>query len=256
MGGLFLTVLNMSLTASYVILCVMIVRLFIKKAPKAISYALWSVVAFRLTVPFSLESMFSLLPRGKSVVSVPVDVTGQLPPVNIIGTEIPVAGVKVSLFKAFVETGAYIWVLGMAVLVVYSLVSVYLLKRQLKGARLVEKNVYEAENLKTPFVLGVINPRIYLPAGLGNEERSYILMHEQAGDGSLFEPSIREFCTMPVSGKEIPGLADKMLEHYGNKEDILILQKENLAKHLRANGVGRAILYNSQGEVEFPLGNR
>jgi bla regulator protein BlaR1 len=78
-----------------------------------------------------------------------------------------------------VKIGSYIWVLGIIALLVYSLVSILLLKRQLKGAQLIDKNIFEAKNLKTPFVLGLINPRIYLPAGLSVEERRHILLHEQ-----------------------------------------------------------------------------
>ena len=80
MGGLFLTVLNMSLTASYVILFVIIVRLLLKKAPKFISYALWGVAAFRLIVPFSFESMFSLMPRNTNAVPIPHDIIYQQNP--------------------------------------------------------------------------------------------------------------------------------------------------------------------------------
>jgi len=77
MSELFLAVLNMSLTASYVILLVIIVRLLLKKASKATSYALWSVVAFRLLVPFSFESMFSLIPRNTNAVPIPHDFISQ-----------------------------------------------------------------------------------------------------------------------------------------------------------------------------------
>jgi len=80
MSGLFITVLNMSLTASYVILFVIIVRLILKKAPKVISYALWGVVAFRLIIPFSFESMFSLMPRNTNSVPIPRDIIYQQSP--------------------------------------------------------------------------------------------------------------------------------------------------------------------------------
>jgi len=79
--------------------------------------------------------------------------------------------------------------------------------------------------------------------------------YEQARDGSEFTPSIRKFCTMPVSGQEIPGLADKILKHYGDYEDIRNLQRENLRKHLKGNNITDATLTNSRGEVEFSLLN-
>lgn len=82
----------------------------------------------------------------------------------------------------------------------------------------------------------------------------YILeKYEQARDGSEFGPSIREYCTMPVSGKEIKGLADKIFKHYTDYEDIRILLYDNLFKHLKKNGITDATLTNSRGEVEFSM---
>lgn len=89
-----------------------------------------------------------------------------------------------------------------------------------------------------------------------DENGNYILKeYEQAQDGTYFVPSIREFCTMPVSGKEISGLADQILHHYGNRDDIRNLQWENLYKHLKANGINDATLINPFGDVEFSMSN-
>lgn len=83
---------------------------------------------------------------------------------------------------------------------------------------------------------------------------NYVLeKYEQARDGADWLPSIKKFCTMPVSGKTIPGLAEKIIEHYGNDEDIHNLHFENLFKHLKANGIKDAILYNPSGEIEFSM---
>jgi beta-lactamase regulating signal transducer with metallopeptidase domain len=190
MSELFLSVLNMSLTASYVILFVIVIRLLLKKAPKFISYALWGVVAFRLIIPFSFESMFSLMPRNTNVVSIPHNIIYQQGPQINSGIEVvdsfvseslpaPTVGASVNPLQLYTEIGAYIWILGIMVLLIYSVVSVLQLKRQLKSAQLIEQNIFEAKNLKTPFVLGLIRPKIYLPTGLNVEERSYILLHEQ-----------------------------------------------------------------------------
>ncbi len=190
MSELFLSVLNMSLTASYVILFVMLVRLLLKKAPKFISYALWGVVAFRLIIPFSFESMFSFMPRITNAVPIPHDIIYQQSPQINSGIEVvdsfvsqslptPPIGASVNPLQIYVEIGAYIWILGIIALLVYSLVSILILKRQLKSAQLIEQNIFEAKNLKTPFVLGLIKPKIYLPVGLNVEERNYILLHEQ-----------------------------------------------------------------------------
>jgi beta-lactamase regulating signal transducer with metallopeptidase domain len=191
MSELFLTILNMSLTASYVIIFVILVRLLLKKAPKVISYALWGVVAFRLIIPFSFESIFSLLPRNTNTVPIPHDIFyQQIPQINsgikvvdsFVSESLPAPTVGASanpLQIYYMEIGAYIWILGIMILLIYSLVSVLLLKRQLKSAQLIEQNIFEAKNLKTPFVLGLIRPKIYLPVGLKAEERNYILLHEQ-----------------------------------------------------------------------------
>jgi len=91
----------------------------------------------------------------------------------------PVAEAGTKPFLNYLETGAYIWILGIIVLLSYSLVSVLILKKHLKSAQHVERNIYLAKNLKTPFVLGIIKPRIYLPVGLSENEKNYILIHEQ-----------------------------------------------------------------------------
>ena len=190
MSNLFLTVLNMSLTASYVILLVTLVRLLLKKAPKYISYALWGVVAFRLVIPFSFESIFSLMPRNTNTVPIPHDIIYQVSPQinsglkavdSFVNKSLPVqaAGGSVNPLQIYTAIGSYIWVLGIIALLAYSLVSVLMLKRQLKSAQLIKKNIFEAGNLKTPFVLGLIKPKIYLPVGLSAVERNYVLHHEQ-----------------------------------------------------------------------------
>lgn len=190
MSELFLIVLNIGLTASYVILFVIFIRLLLKRAPKFISYALWIVVAFRLIVPFSLESIFSLMPRNMNNMPISHDIIYQQSPRINSGIEIidsfvskslpaPTVTASANPLQIYVGIGAYIWIFGIMVLLVYSFVSILILKRRLKGAQLTEKNIFEAENLKTPFVLGLIKPKIYLPNGLNATERNYILIHEQ-----------------------------------------------------------------------------
>ena len=190
MSELFLSVLNRSLTASYVILFIIIIRLLIKKAPKVISYALWGVVAFRLIIPFSFESMFSLMPRNTNTVPIPHDIIYQQSPKINSGLDVvdslvneslpaPAIGASVNPLQIYIEIGAYFWILGIMILLIYSLVSGILLKRQLRSAELIEQNIFEAKNLKTPFVLGLLRPKIYLPVGFNDKERSYILLHEQ-----------------------------------------------------------------------------
>ncbi len=202
MRELFPTVLNMSLTASYVILCVMLMRLLLKKAPKVISYALWVVVAFRLVIPFSFESMFSLIPWRTNIVPIQHEViyyqspqvnsgqdaldsfvnkspSAQSPFDSYVDASVNMVETSANILENSMEIGTYIWLLGIMALLIYSLTSFVKLKMQLKSAQLIEKNIYEAKNLKTPFVIGLIRPKIYLPVGLDDTERSYILLHEQ-----------------------------------------------------------------------------
>jgi len=190
MGGIFVAVLNMSLKASYAIIIVIFVRFLLKKAPKTISYALWLVVAFRLVVPFSFQSAFSLMPRSTGVGLVYLGVSEKQMQGNygslqaealLVNNTFSVAQTEAGAFNLFdfADAGALIWVSGMALFLVYSLVSTFLLKRRLEDAEPSGKNVFEAKNIRTPFVLGLIKPMIYLPAGLGVEEREYILLHEK-----------------------------------------------------------------------------
>lgn len=89
-----------------------------------------------------------------------------------------------------------------------------------------------------------------------DDKGNYVLYdYEQAADGSYFASSIRDYCTMPVSKQEIPGLSDEILNHYGNYEDIRVLHRENLAKHLRTNGITDATLMDFYGQIEFTMDN-
>ncbi|NLC66671.1 MAG: DUF4829 domain-containing protein, partial [Clostridium sp.] len=190
MSKLFIEVLNMSLMASYVIIFVMLIRIPLKKAPKVVSYALWSVVGFRLIIPFSFESSLSIIPKSLNMAPIPKDIVYQQNPQIISGIRgvdtfinqsLPrtAIGASVNPLQIYTEIMAYVWILGIILLLTYGIVSVVILNNNLKGARLLEDNIYIAENLKTPFVLGFMKPKIYLPFSLKNDEKNYILLHEQ-----------------------------------------------------------------------------
>lgn len=191
MVGFFLDVLNISLKATYVIIFVIIIRQFLKKSPKIISYALWSVVAFRLIIPISFESVVSIFPENFNDITIPNEIIYQQTPEINIGMEIPKAIINeshtatpiindnINSFNLWLRIGAYIWIAGIIVLIMYSLISIVLLKRQLKSGKIVKENIFEVKNLKTPFVFGLIKPKIYLPYGIKDEERYYILLHEE-----------------------------------------------------------------------------
>ncbi len=88
------------------------------------------------------------------------------------------------------------------------------------------------------------------------KSKGFVLVdYEQVMDGSDFAASIGEYCKMPVSGQEIKGLAEEILKHYGNYDDLFDLQRENLLKHLKKNGIKDATLYNYKGEIEFSIKN-
>ena len=190
-------VLNMSLTASVVILAVFVLRLFLKKAPRIFSYALWAVVLFRLLCPVSFPAPLSLLgvlqnraEDGGRMEYISEDIGYQLEP----QVELPVPGVSgpvnqilpeanphgsVNPMQLLLWTAGCIWLLGAAVLLIYSLASLFRLKRKLKGAVREEEGIYRLSGTGTAFVLGLLRPRIYLPEGLEARERRYILLHER-----------------------------------------------------------------------------
>ncbi|MCD7738959.1 MAG: M56 family metallopeptidase [Lachnospiraceae bacterium] len=200
--NIFIEILNMSLTASVVILAVCVFRLFLKRAPKIFSYILWAVVLFRLLCPVSLESAFSLLGavNGGVVAEqgrmeyIPSDIGVQAQPqvqlpagamsetVNeATGASLPVANVgdSVNPMQVVLFVGARIWLLGVFSMTAYQLISLLRFRKCLKGAPCEEGNIYQLPGGGTPFVYGLLRPRIYLPEGLGDEERRYMLLHEQ-----------------------------------------------------------------------------
>lgn len=190
MSGIFLTVLDMSLTASYAALAVMAARFFLRKAPKIFSYALWAVVLFRLLCPFTFESNISMIPvytesipenivfeetapyNGNSNINtVNNPAQSSLPPIN------PPASVNSTDIMAGI--GAYVWIAGIIILLTYGVVSYFKLKTKLTTATLVNDNIFETDQISTPFVLGIIKPKIFLPVTISENELDYIIKHEQ-----------------------------------------------------------------------------
>lgn len=185
---LFLQVLDMSLTASYVILFILLVRIVLQKAPKIYSYALWSIALFRLICPWSFESDFSLFTIRDTAVQQLQSYPG-LPTMldsvrtyDIVpngNTVVPTRAVD-TFSGLFVENMiTVLWLIGIVILLIYSIVTLFKLKKQLRGAVCEKDNIYLSKNLSTPFVMGVIRPKIYLPQFLSGVEKGYILLHEQ-----------------------------------------------------------------------------
>ncbi|HWQ58429.1 MAG TPA: M56 family metallopeptidase [Clostridia bacterium] len=197
MEALFLKILNMSVAAGLVALAVMALRLPLRRAPKWISYALWSVVFFRLVCPVSFESVLSLFDRfGTSAANtgsldfIPADIVSSALPLpgpagpslsGATGSTLPQAasGTAASPAGILLTVGICVWLAGIAAMLVYSAVSYCKLGRKLADATLVEGNVYETDAIETPFVFGIFRPRIYLPIGLGEAQKRYVLLHER-----------------------------------------------------------------------------
>ncbi len=175
--NLFLWVLDQCLPVSLVILAVLLVRLFLKKAPKIFSYALWAVVLFRLLCPVSFKNPMGLLPAGQPVSEilafspVPVGVQGFGGPQTAAA---PAAGPS-----ALPGALSLLWAAGALLLLAYSGFSYFRLRRLLSESVRETGNIYLCDGIATPFVLGLIRPRIYLPASLSRREKEYILCHEQ-----------------------------------------------------------------------------
>ena len=198
----FLQILNMSITASYVTLAVLLVRLLLRRLPKRYSYALWSVVAFRLVCPVSISSLLSIFnigifdmtaaTKGAELIYVPGNigtmqepsVTVGIPYLNAAITEslpAPTPAASANPLQILQFIGTAVWILGLSALVVYAAVSLVGLYRRLRGAVRMAgtEDVYECDSTHTPFVLGFFRPRIYLPFRLNEAERAHVLAHER-----------------------------------------------------------------------------
>lgn len=187
----FLRMLNMSLTACWVIAAVLLARALLRKAPRRCTYWLWAVVLFRLACPFSFESALSLVPSAQPVQAeiarrlVP-QVSAGLPAVDAaVNTALPAAQVAAAdPARLWLAVGAAVWLAGLAALLVYTLVTVLRLAASLRLAQPLPQpdgstNVYLLRRTRSPFVFGLVRPRIYLPARLTPEETDLILAHER-----------------------------------------------------------------------------
>lgn len=193
-------ILNMSLTASVTILVVLLARLLLARAPKIFRYVLWSVVLFRLLCPITIASSVSLLRMFDTAVTetgsmeyipsniayadweeVPLPAGGDKAEGTAEQTEPPQSPRKTSAgsVKLHVVIATYVWMSGMTLMLVYSGISLFRLRRRLVGAVCIRNRIYEADDVASPFVIGILQPRIYLPSALSEKERDYILLHER-----------------------------------------------------------------------------
>ena len=191
MNELFLKIINMSISASWLVLAVLILRFVLKKAPKWINVLLWGIVAIRLICPFSFESTLSLIPSAETIpLNIGMDTT---PTINsgisainnavnpiISQSNTPMAGASVNLLQITIGIYEYIWIFGMIALALYTAISYWRLHRKVDTAVRYKDNIFQSENVSFPFVLGIIKPRIYLPFKMNGQYLEYVVAHEQA----------------------------------------------------------------------------
>ena len=191
MNELFLKIINMSISASWLVLAVLILRFVLKKAPKWINVLLWGIVAIRLICPFSFESPLSLIPSAETIpLNIGMDST---PTINsgisainnavnpiISQSNTPMAGASVNLLQITIGIYEYIWIFGMIALALYTAISYWRLHRKVDTAVRYKDNIFQSENVSSPFVFGIIKPRIYLPFKMNGQDLEHVVAHEHA----------------------------------------------------------------------------
>lgn len=191
MSDLFLKIVNMSISASWLVVAVLILRLVLKKAPKWVNVLLWGIVAVRLICPFSFESALSLIPSAETfpekIISGPsFDVqTGITPIDNRINDYLGdryFEGVTVPTNNGnnVMTILTIVWIIGILLLATYTVISYWRLHREIDTAVRYKDNIFQSENVSSPFVLGLIKPRIYLPFKLDGQDMEHVVAHEQA----------------------------------------------------------------------------
>ncbi len=191
MAEIFLKIFNMSVSASWLVLAVTALRFFMKKTPKWINLLLWGIVALRLILPFSFESEVSLVPSTETIPPAVLTensftVQTGLPPVdnrvNEILSDSYYEGVTVPANNGFdtLSTLGNIWIIGAIALLIYTAISYFNLKRKVGTAILLRDNIYQSENVASPFVLGIVKPKIYIPFNLSDSTANYVIAHENA----------------------------------------------------------------------------
>ena len=192
MAAVFLKLLNLSISASWLVLAVLVLRLVSKRSPKWMNVLLWGIVALRLVLPFSVESALSLIPSAETVS--PAAVQFDPAPTITSGVSVIDNAVNPSLSEHFsavptasvnplyvwTEIAGWVWLIGLGAMLLYALVSYLRLRRRVSVSLCVRENIYLCDAISSPFILGVVKPRIYLPSGLDEVQRQNVLSHERA----------------------------------------------------------------------------
>ena len=190
MSELFLKIVNMSISASWVVIAVLTLRFCLKKAPKWVNVLLWGIVAARMVFPFSIESVLSLIPSAETIS--PTIMMEQSPSVQtgvpalnhvinpvISGSFTPAPGASANPLQIWIPVLTGLWLFGIAALFLYSAVSYWRLRRKVCEAVILRGNIYQSEKVCSPFVLGIIRPKIYLPYHMDSREMGHVIAHEQ-----------------------------------------------------------------------------
>lgn len=191
MNNLFVDFLNTSITASYIIIAVLLIRTIFKKIPRKFICVLWAIAGLRLVLPFSIESAFSLIPSAKTFEPVSVDAPGLRINSGISVIDAPVndylgdryaEGITVpaNLKDTIASVAAVIWLVGTAVILLYGIFSYLKLKKTVSTAVLLKDNIMQSETVVSPFILGIFKPKIYIPFGMDEETQRYVVSHEAA----------------------------------------------------------------------------
>ena len=192
MAAVFLKLLNLSISASWLVLAVLVLRLVSKRSPKWMNVLLWGIVALRLVLPFSVESALSLIPSAETVS--PAVVQFDPAPTITSGVNIIDNAVNPSLSEHFAAVptasvnplyvwaylAGWVWLIGLGAMLLYALVSYLRLRRRVRVSLPVQDHIYLCDAISSPFILGVVKPHIYLPSGLDEVQRQNVLSHEQA----------------------------------------------------------------------------
>ena len=190
MADVFLKVLNMSISASWIVLTVLVLRFLLKRAPKWFHCMLWGIVGLRLILPFSIESVFSLIPSAETISKMPdsprphfeLGITILDNQVNdyLKGTYFEGVSRPMGNFIDITTILSFVWLIGIFVLCIYTMFRYLQLKHKIATAVILRENIYQSENVASPFVLGVLKPKIYLPFHLSEQDMTYVIAHEEA----------------------------------------------------------------------------
>lgn len=191
MEAVFLKLLNMSIAGSWMIFAVILLRFPLKKAPRWVTCVLWGLVGIRLIFPFSIESILSLIPSAQTIpenfihmeqpaISSGIDVVNQIMNPVLSRQFAPDPASSADPLQIITYIVFVIWLIGMALMLLYMVCSFFMLKARMRTAVRMRGNIWQSERVRSPFVLGMIRPRIYLPFHMDAAKMKYVIAHEKA----------------------------------------------------------------------------